>query len=142
MGETVLRQRPIDYETKRGSCAPTYAAAPPGSPLVVTWEDGTTSIRVKIAKRGEIVSYRQAWDAALDTFTHHALRINGVYHPKFGPSAIQIAPPEAADYRLPVPIPVEQGAIVEVVFDNSDSTGVAVGTCYAVLEIFYYDSKE
>ncbi len=72
------------------------------------------SFRTRPGLNGIITSCRQAWDGNLDPDVRFSLRINGAIIADYNQLQAQIAPPEQ-DVDLPVPIPVEQLSLVELV---------------------------
>lgn len=104
------------------------------------------SFRTPAGAESEITDYRQAWDAGLDTFLSHYLKVNGAIvwpfqtrnetNPTYVGSKVQIAPPEQ-DVALPRPIPVGQNALVEMYVDVA--AGAAAGNVTGRIIIKSYD---
>lgn len=85
------------------------------------------SIRVGPGLKWFLTSFRQAWAVALDNSVTYALRINGTKYVPYIDSLVQIAPPEQ-DVDLPVPVPIEQLSLVEMVATNpTGSAGNVTG---------------
>ena len=124
-GPTYLEQKPVDWDLFQEQ---TSVAASTDNQEIL-------SFTVKKGKKALIVAYRQAWDGALDPNLYHSLRINGIAHHKFSRSRVQFAAPEQ-DVFIPVPIPVEQGAIISVSVDNDDTD---TGNVTARVIVYYYD---
>ena len=128
-GPTYLEQKPVDWDLVHLQTA--VAAGAVGAASVTE----ILTLTVKKGKKAFIVAYRQAWDGALDPNLYHTLLINGQAYHKFARSRVQFAAPEQ-DVFLPVPIPVEQGAIVSMRADNEDTDS---GNVTGRIIIYYYD---
>ena len=91
------------------------------------------TFRTPAGTNAKISDYRQAWDAGLDTYLSHYLRVNGMIvwpvktpdqaNATYVGSKVQICPPEA-DVSLPRPIWIGQNCLVEMLVDVA-SGGVA-----------------
>ena len=124
-GELYLGQKPVDWDIWHAETA--VVANTAGQSIF--------SETVKKGKKAFIVAYRQAWDATLDPDLYHSLRINGNPYHKFFRSRVQLAAPES-DVFLAVPIPVEQGSIINMVADNDGSNA---GNVIGRVIVYYYD---
>ena len=106
------------------------------------------SFRTPTGCRGKITDYRQAFDAGLNTFLSHYLRINGVIvwpvqpvgqsNNSFTGSKVQIASPEQ-DTALARPIPFEQNSLIEMLVDVA--AGGTAGNVTGVIVVKYYEME-
>lgn len=90
---------------------------------LITLSDGSTALRTKMGKRGYLVGFGHAWDSAGDHYITLRPTANGAPIQGFEKITVQQTTPErAAVDRLPVPIPLEQGTLLQCKADNTHAT--------------------
>lgn len=72
------------------------------------------SFRTPPGLDGFITAFRQAWDSGLDPYVYYSLRINGGIPRDYNQLNVQICSP-GSGLDLPVPIPVGQLSLIEVI---------------------------
>lgn len=125
-----LTESPVDFDDRADEVS--IAAGATGTEIL--------SFRVKPGFRALIVAIRPSWEAAGDRQITVRPLVNGnpLRIDAYRRIDVQIAAPEQDTY-LPVPIPVEQNARIQILADNADGANAYFATCRVI--VYYFPQR-